>query len=307
MSKVFVLIIVLVLRVPLFLLGSPGCVPDSLIKVVGIDYCPMQFSDRTVNYYQNLALEQAKIKALDTFDISVMFTSTLKEYESKIEKGSVFNNLSSVFVNGVWVKTTSAPQYCKSKKDGFPIMNCRVEGLARPIEWVPAKFKYATLNSHFEDTVVFSHGEDFFIQFRTSESGYLTIFLDDAEYAQCLLPYYDDKATMVEVKADVKYTFFKPDMDLLGNKEIVNEYSLFADRDIDACRIYFIFSPKQLTKDFFFQDKEDAAKRGLPAGYLVPKQTKSVDFANWLQNARLRNSELQIKIVDLIIKKTLNR
>lgn len=84
------------------------------------------------------------------------------------------------------------------------------------------------------------------------------------------------------------------------DRQTVDELELMTDQEYDAIRIYYLFSETPFTKDFFFSMVTDTGNE-IPKGYSQLPSITSAQFAKWLQQNKVRKTDLQISVVDLII------
>ncbi|GAH77390.1 unnamed protein product, partial [marine sediment metagenome] len=161
-------------------------------------------------------------------------------------------------------------------------------------------------------TTSFMENDVFFLYFLSPVSGYLCVYLDDAQYSQCLLPYKNipvEYESGMPVKADREFIFFsrEPEHNYFNDEDFEEDvYTLYSDSKKDINRLFIIFSKTPLNKPKL----DDNVKTGLLTeqeiveGYTMPKALKSEDFQKWLNKCRSYGKEnMQVDIIDITITK----
>ncbi len=267
------------------------------------------------------------------FGTSVMYGNFMKSYEGELQQYEHYIDLSSQFPQGVWkadiieAEVTSADaEILRAGRNGkmkrkvaATEWKCKVKGYAQPLKQILPQFEFQILNGKKQVIVeqkiqgeqprlvvgtdsVFRQGDLFITRFRSTQSGHLALFMDNGEQAFRMLPYAAfDHADDVQIEAGRWHSFFDLSAATREERATVDELELQTDREYDAIRIYYLFSEKPFTKDFFFSMGEENERPDLKEGYSALPSISSTRFASWLQQNKVRKSDLQISVVDLVI------
>ncbi|MDE6689492.1 MAG: DUF4384 domain-containing protein, partial [Prevotella sp.] len=151
---------------------------------------------------ENVTLEEAKLTALDRAKIQALadeFGTIVSQTNSThIQNGNGksdidFLSIGGSEVKGEWIETTGEPQYHISYDQGMLVVKVSVKGKAREIVSAQMEIKTKVLRNGTEDKFEsdeFHDGDDLYLSFISPVSGYLAVYLVDAEQkAFCLLPY----------------------------------------------------------------------------------------------------------------------
>lgn len=266
------------------------------------------------------------------FGTSITYGNFMKSYEGELQHSEHYVDLTSQFPQGIWKADLMEPVWSSKeaeirktnrrgelkKKVAAVEWTCRVKGYAQPLKQILPQFEFQVLNGRkrvvAEQTIqkaeaklsvgrdsVFRQGDLFITRFRSTKSGHLVLFMDNGENAFRMLPYaafeHDDD---VKVEANRWYSFFDLSAVPVKEQRTVDELELKTDREYDAIRVYYLFSETPFTKDFFFT-MGDTERTDLPKGYSELPSVTSRQFALWLQQNRVRKSDLQVSVVDLIV------
>lgn len=255
----------------------------------------------TEEYALNLCRENAKLNALESvFGTSINQSNTL--YNKNISTGSsvksdiIFYTVSNTLINGEWVKTIKESEPKFTEQDGYRWVNVEIEGEVREIKKIPfTPEAYAISCQNLScSTEVFNSGQNFYLHFKSPKNGYVSIFLDDGENVQRLLPYSNQENTdNFQVIADKSYVLFKKSNEIKNADEI----ELFTNHLMEQNRLFILFSTQEFQKPILEKDKKTDKN-----GYKFPPKMESKKFQVWLQKLRLFNKQIELKIIDLIIK-----
>jgi len=262
----------------------------------------------TKKEYESIAYLEATQKALhDAFGAAVF--STYETYEYYIEKSkSIDSHVSArehyihTYPNGVWMKDEKEPVYEEVKdKNGNHWMKCLVTGLAREIETAKAQFTVYTLdgiNTEMNRTTDFVHKEQGYLYLKSPEDGYLICFYDDMKIVQRCLPYSACEEQQVTIEKNKDYIFFSPEHTNYNvGTEHIDEIEFRTDRMLEYNQLYILFSPTPFEKYQLEQFKR------LKNGYRTFPYMERGKFHEWMQGNRIKNDDLQMQIIGMIIKK----
>lgn len=269
------------------------------------------------------ALEQmAQRDAIQkTIGSSITFSDHAREFSNEYSNYSQFMEVRSELLDGVWRGYKSEPKFYSEiveierergrRKDQVEMFYCEVEGYASRIRTIPVAFEYRVLDQSGVvvaehplksegSKVAYQQNDQMIVEFRASQSGYLTLFLDDRHNAYRFLPYnYYTSASAFEIEAQKLYRLFDRAAAEYGLRDYVDEIVMATDQEVDAFRLYFIYSQTALSRDFFLSNRADGiASEGVEAMMSI----ESREFARWLQQSRMTKDDLQVAIVDLIIE-----
>lgn len=280
----------------------------------------------------NIARQEAIEKKFGT---SIVYGNFMKSYEGEMDHYDHYLDLTSQFPQGIWRADIADPAFKSEeaeilKKNVFGKLrkkvdatrwSCTVKGYAQPLKQILPQFEFQILNGNKQCIVeqkiqdgqpcltvggdsVFRQGDLFVTRFRCSRSGHLALFMDNGENAFRMLPYSAfDTADDVKIESGRWYTFFDSSAVPAEEREVVDELELMTDRQYDAIRIYYLFSEVPFTKDFFFSMTTETGNV-IPEGYSQLPSVTSAQFAKWLQQNKIRKTDLQISVVDLVIDNT---
>ncbi len=269
------------------------------------------------------ALEQmAQRDAIQsTIGSSITFSDHAKEFSNQYSNYSQFMEVRSELLDGVWRGYKKEPKFYskmesiqrerRGRTEDIEMFYCEVEGYASRIRTIPVAFEYKVLDhnkrviaqhpDHGDATkMVYQQNDQMVVEFRASQSGHLTLFLDDGHNAYRFLPYnYYTSLSAFEVEAQKSYRLFDRAAAEYGVKDYVDEIVMATDQEVDAFRLYFIFSQTALSRDFFLANRAGGTTS---EGVEAMMSIESREFARWLQQSRMTKDDLQVAIVDLIIE-----
>ena len=271
-----------------------------------------QESNMTINDVKRLAMEQAKIDAIEKAFGSAMIQGNrtmVKNLVSgeNVETKTVFNTIADSYVNGEWLKTLSGPDYEVINRDGEIWYKCVIKGKIRELTEPEINFEVYSLDCPEKKckTENFLEDENLYVYFKSPVNGYINIFLDDAENSYRLLPYKNSSVVdYFPVKADKEYVFFSSEHDYMNEGFNIDEQVLYAETESDLNKIYIIFSPEHYTKPLL-EDKtpELLSQEDISAGYSLPKSISSEGFLRWLQNLKLKEKNVESNYIYISIEK----
>ncbi|NJK86584.1 MAG: hypothetical protein HC906_12065 [Bacteroidales bacterium] len=258
--------------------------------------------------YEEEAYQMAVNNAIDKyFGSSVMsnyehLSSTEMQGRSVSSQTDFRNNYLSSYPNGIWVMDKSRKCYEEQDARKNWWMTCKVTGIAREIESAKVQFLAETLygtDPKINKSESFNAGESGYVFFKSAEPGYLIIFYDDMKTVQRCLPYNAMNETALKIEANKEYIFFSQQhADYMADKTQVDEIEYFTDVPIDYNQYYLVFSPEPF-KGYLLNSPEN-----MENGYSTFRSMEREKFHKWLQENRIRNKDLQVKIIGVSIKKT---
>ncbi len=266
------------------------------------------------------ALELAKINALENaFGTLVMQGNTVyienKETGQKVETKTTFKMIGNTAVKGEIIqvlktnyKETVRKEKIKRKKVDITYIDCEITLEAKEITDSNIEIQSYTLNTldMIKPVTDFYEGDDLFLYFRSPVNGYLAVYLDDGQQAQCLLPYRKMPAGMEEampIVADKEYIFFsdKPQFNYFNDDFFAEDiYTLVASSEKDINRIYVVFSKQLLNKPILNRDNNNKLLVEFENNnYELPRVINSDAFQEWL--IKIQQIRNDIKITNILI------
>lgn len=265
------------------------------LKTVEGEYIYHAPENITLEEAKRTALERAKIKALaDEFGTIVSQThiTDMRTENGKSDVGFLFIGGSEV--KGEWIETIGEPHYDISYEQGMLVVKVAVKGKAREMVSAQIDIEARVLRNGTEDKFEsdeFRDGDDLYLSFLSPVSGYLAVYLVDAERtAYCLLPYRNQTDGIYKVEANRRYLFFNIQEASPRERSYVDEYVMIASRSLEHNQIYIVFSPNAFVK---------AADNGI--GETLPRNLSFKNFQEWLVKCRKFDSLIQVKQVDFNI------
>ncbi|MFW5657321.1 MAG: hypothetical protein ACOC0C_06855 [Bacteroidota bacterium] len=315
----------LTLCLVLVLISAGHSSAQKLVKTSGEAQMELR-DDLSMKEAKNMVKELAVINALEKAFGKVIIQGnatyiTNMQTGEQVESNSVFNSIANTSVKGEMVEIikedyteVTGIKIIDNKKQEVIDLKCEITIKAKEINTPPVEFTSQTLAcDHIRcATTAFMEGDDLFLSFSSPVSGYVWVYLDDGNNAQCLLPYTSTPAEHeggFPVAADKTYLFFNnsavahhvPDVNFN-----IDTYELYAEKEQDLNRMFVIFSKTPVNKPRF--KKTDASdflsKAEIEEGFNVPTTIESEDFQKWLNKQRsYRTDEMQVSIIDITISK----
>lgn len=247
--------------------------------------------------------ELAKINAIENaFNTYVEQEANVTVISGK----SDFRIIGTTKVKGEWIETLEKKlsedtreevgQYGKEKTIWI---TCTIKGRIK--EATPkASVEFTTLSCPKLNcrSTTFVSGEQLYLQFKSPLDGYLSIFIDDGNTVNRLLPYSSsENSSSVKVKADKNYIFFAKNDDNpeFGSPDEVELYTL---KYKEYNTLYIIFSEVNYFKPIL--NKEKFADNG----YLLPKSLIKTRFEEWISKNRATLADFLDRTVDIEIIST---
>jgi hypothetical protein len=239
----------------------------------------------------------------------------------KTETNSVFNMIANTSVKGEVVEVISEKyedvkgyKVIEGKKVEITEIKCEITIRARELTEPSIDFTtYPLACTNIKcRTTSFIENDDFFLYFLSPISGYVSVYLDDGEYSQCLLPYRNipvEYESGMPIMADREYIFFsrKPEHNYFKDEDFDEDvYTLYSHSKKDINRLFIVFSKTPLNKPKLEKNAktEQLTEQEIAEGYTMPKALKSEDFQRWLiRNRSYSKEDMQVDIIDITISK----
>ena len=266
------------------------------IKTVEGGYTYYAPENVTLEDARRTALDRAKIQALaDAFGTIVSQTNATRVENSDGKSSTDFLSIGGSEVKGEWIETIEEPKYDISYDQGMLVVKVSVKGRAREIVSAQIDFKVRVLRNGTEDKFEssdFRSGDDLYLSFMSPVSGYLAVYLVDAERnAYCLLPYRNQTDGIYRVEANRRYVFFSEKHVAREDVSFVDEYTMTCSHSSETNIIYVIFSPNAFCKAV---DNRSADT--------LPRELPFSDLQKWLANCRVKDKDMRMVLETITIK-----
>lgn len=267
------------------------------MKTVEGEYTYHAPENVTLEEAKRIALDRAKIQAIaDAFGTIVSQTNATHVQNRNGNSDIDFLSIGGSEVKGEWIETVGEPQYNISYEQGMLVVKVSVKGKAREIVSAQIDIKAKVLRNGTEDKFEsdeFRDGDDLYLSFVSPVSGYLAVYLVDAEQkAYCLLPYRSQTDGIYKVEANRRYLFFNIKDAPPQERQYVDEYVMTCSRSSEYNQIYIIFSPQPFAK---------AADNA--SAELLPRELGLEDFQKWSTKCNIKDNKMQILLRSILIKK----
>ncbi len=264
------------------------------MKTVEGEYTYHAPENITLEEAKRIALDRVKIQALaDAFGTIVSQTNATHVQNRNGSSDIDFLSIGGSEVKGEWIETVGEPQYDISYEQGMLVVKVLVKGKAREIISAQIDIKAKVLRNGTEDKFEsdeFRNGDDLYLSFVSPVSGYLAVYLVDAEQkAYCLLPYRSQTDGIYKVEANRRYVFFNIKEAPPQERQYVDEYVMTCSRSSEYNQIYVIFSPQPFAKA-----ADNASEETLP------RELDFEDFQKWL--VRYRKIDANMMLEKILVK-----
>ena len=280
------------------------------IKVSGSTELLMEDS-YSIGEAKKQAVELAKIDALEKAFGRVIVQGTHTYLENtktgdRIETNSKMRMMANSMVKGDWLETQKQElkwvvrevERDKQKVQELWLL-CKVEGKAREIKESKTQLAIKagncpTISSC--ETTTFKSGESFFMNFKSSSNGFLSVFMEEDGKIYRLFPYFRLEGELdnaVPVMADEPITLFSSNSEQPEGirKAEVDEFLMHAPDERLFNRIYVVFAEKAFKKPIL--QKESGLK------------TISIEnFQKWIGQNKSKESSFQVSPIDLVVEKS---
>lgn len=286
-----------------------GLLISVLLTIVAVSHAQkVQKVTATYTYYapENVTLEEAKRTALDRAKIEAIaeaFGTLVTQSNSTVvsnqngKSDSQFFSLGGSEVKGEWIETTKEPTYNITYEGNMLVVSVEVSGRIREIVSAGIDFTAKILRNGTEEKFEsneFRSGDDMYLYFKSPVDGYLTVYLLDetTQEVYCLLPYKASGEGAYPIEHDKPYIFFSAKNENV-NPNIVDEYTMTCNRDMELNDIYVIFSPYLFTKANANESEEE----------ILPRQLSYEGFQKWLAKGKTKDKQMISVLKTITIKK----
>lgn len=285
------------IAVCLVLTVSPFGLFAQKVQTVSGEYLYRAPDNVTVEQARRTAVERAQLEALaEAFSTNVSQVNTTHVENRNGQTDMAFLSSGGSEIRGEWLENTKEPEIDIFYDQGFLCVRAKVWGRAREVVGSGVEIDARILRNGVEtrfESGEFRSGDDLYLYFRTPTSGYLTVYLVDAEQqAYCLLPYMRDESGRVAVEHDVDYVFFSPQQAAREIRAIVDEYTMTCERGVEQNDIYVIFSTNEFAKPNDRQTDEG-----------LPRELPFADFQQWLTRNRMKDLAMTVAHRTIVVKK----
>ena len=275
------------------------------MKTVEASYTYHAPENVTLEQSKQTALSRAQIQALADEFGTIVSQSNDTRIENKDGQSKVdFLSIGNSEVKGEWIETIGEPRYDISYEGSMLVITVKVKGKAREIVSSGIDFQARILRNGTDDKFEgddFKSGDDLYLSFQTPVSGYLAVYLTDAEgRAYCLLPYRNQTDGIYTVNANQRYLFFSNKEAPQNERLMVDEYVMTCERESEYNQIYVIFSPKPFMKAVDRESLKEITDDAI-AGF--PRELSSAEFRKWLAKARTHDQNMNVRMIPITIKK----
>lgn len=265
-------------------------------QIVYGEYIYYTTESTSIEEAKKIALERAKIQSLaDTFgtDISQSSTASISTINGKSDTN--FFSLSSSDIKGEWLETIGDPDFKIEYESPLLIVHCKVKGrvreILRPELTIEAKTLKNGLSFNFESND-YMDGDDLYVYFRTSSSGYVTIYLIQNNIVYRLLPYRRSQFLEYYVNAEKSYIFFSKDTNI-DKRDVVDEYEVYGDNELNSASIVIVFSTNPI-----------GSPEVLSKAYDEPFSLDVGSFNEWIVKKRIKDKFSRVITLPITIKKS---
>ena len=245
---------------------------------------------------KRIALERAKIDAIaNEFGTIIHQNNSMVVSNSNGKTDETFNSYQYSDVKGEWIETINEPQYDIDYKDHLLIVTVRVTGKIKEKKITNKAIEVKVLRNgteeKFEDSE-FNNEDQLYLRFRSSNKGYLLIYLLDQKNAFRLLPYKRQDSTNYDVEENTNYLFFDKNSVSPEYRKIVDEYILQTSFPYEFNSLFILFSQYPILPPEDYQVKRE-----------LPREMNISSFHKWLGRMRAESSDIIVEEISLTIKK----
>ena len=273
---------------------------------------------------KKLALDEAIVNALEKeFGVAIIegnstYAKNIVTGE-KAETSTIFNSIGNHWVKGEVLEVLNASYkevlktvLVEGEEDiKIKHIECKVEIRAREIIDNVIDFELLLLNClniNCQTNLFKAETDDFYLFFRSPASGYLAVFLDDGTQTQRLFPYRNMGKQFergVPMQANNSYYLFNDDKNNDYFSSAIDEYVFETNQKMEQDRLFAVFSFNPIVQPFMQNETNDnsLSDTDIALGWELPESLASEEFQRWLIESRIKNKNIEVKIIDIIIEK----
>lgn len=245
-------------------------------------------------------IEQAKTEALaKEFGTIVSQTNLMLMEQNNQRSNEVFYSLGQCDVKGVWLKTEGEPIVTEQIIEGEHWIEAKVKGIARELTSAKVNIENHLLRNGKGDefeSEEYRDGDQFYVSFQSPRNGYLAVYLLDAKRdAYLIVPNKDEE--LFPVKRGERYVFIDDEKEQL---------ILTTEKPMEINQVYIIFSPNK-----FYSENVSVTNDGIDLDKYRTDEFKNITrppyipckkFQKWINNLRLKDTEMQVVTKFITIK-----
>lgn len=224
--------------------------------------------------------------------VSSTSTMVISDIDGKSDMSSF--TVGDVEVRGEWLSTNDTPVIIRDLINGEFVLTVTVSGTIREIKRNFVDFRCRILRNGEEDgfeSDSFVHGDYMYLSFRSPVNGYVSIFITDGKYVQCLFPYAGMGMDDMAVDGGTEYLFFSKKHPGNMDPNRVQKVRLGCSSNIEHNRVFVVFSPNKYSKPV---DRDNGS---------LPRELDFGDFNSWLSRSRQRDLDMNVKQYEIVISK----
>lgn len=261
---------------------------------------------------KNIVLERARLDALvGAFgqNLSEINATTIANGNGKSNVD--FRSYNEGEIKGEWLGDTKEPEirFVSDDKTGMVTIFAKVCGRAREKQFNLSELQTHVLRNNINDasenTSFISERDVMFVRFRSSDDGYLSIYIvDDMKNVVRLFPYQNDPDKKMKIVKDKTYILFslnEKDDPFMPPQERYTQAlcTLFTNKDVEYDQLYIIFSKKEYSLPV-----ENADYRVSNAEHdFLTEGLSFVQFEKWLMRNRANDPLMQVILKEIEIKR----
>ena len=257
-------------------------------------------NNETQNQAKERAVEMAKLNAIE----NTFGTYLEQRTDIVVEEGKVnYSIMAGTRINADWIETTKKEfsfleEKTLNSNEKIIYVKCVIEGKAREIR-SKAKLEALTLFCPKKECFAeaFKDKQQLWLYFRAPVDGFLSVYIDDGEITQRLLPYSKmEKESTILIKGDTDYVFFE-DKKNSSSVERLDEVFLSTEKSNEYNNIYVIFAEEHYVKPIL------EASTPASNNMIYPKSLSSDKFQDWLASCRAASLTFQDQKIRIRISK----
>lgn len=283
------------------------------IKNIQGEYVHVVQSNESQKEAMVIAERKAREVALEKAFTKTMASITVSEYDSETEQWN-FKKVQQSVIAGKWLADTRNPEF-EILEYGKKI-KVKVWGQAKALKTIDHNCEIGLLREELKPAIEnagiyeYYDKDHFYLKFSSPISGYLTVYgivLSVGEHvnrasdeAFRLLPYSRATESVYAIEAGKEYILFSPKNPNNGENERKIDHSRFLvsqDKKMEYNRMYVIFSPNE-----FSRPADKSAKKIKNSQFLLPRSLNYDSFNNWLLQMESVDDQLQVEILDVIVR-----